>query len=95
MIHVDTFSSLPDLTQAQQADRQLVMRLLHKAGRFSCFEASDNPTIAATMTALCKMQIVETDTENFGYPWTGFKLTRAGYRFAFGCDEMPALKEPK
>jgi hypothetical protein len=44
-----TASGLDELTQAQQASDMEVLRVLESAGRFSVFEATDNPVIAATM----------------------------------------------
>lgn len=87
-----TFSSgLDDLTRKQQADYIEVLRVLKREGRFSAFEASDNMTIARTITRLIHKGLttvkdgvktehgllIETD-KSTGYPWTGVKLTAAG-----------------
>lgn len=69
-VHVDRFATgLADLTRRQQRDSDAVIAVLRRTGMFSCFEASDNPDIAATMTRLCKTRLT-TDHESVGYPWT-------------------------
>ncbi|MFP3428779.1 hypothetical protein SB781_03415 [Paraburkholderia sp. SIMBA_061] len=76
-VYVDRFSAgLDDLTRKQQGDHIAVLRVLNKTGRFSCFEASENQTIARTMDFILHSDLVQT-TDN-GYPWTGVKLTDAG-----------------
>ena len=68
-VYIDRFSAgLDDLTRKQQADDEAVIAVLRKTKRFSCFEASDNPTIASTMTRLCRTRLT---TDKSGYPWTG------------------------
>ena len=68
VINVCSFSAaLDSLTRKQQADEEAVLAVLHQTGRFSCFEASENPTIAATMTRLCRKRL---KTEDAGFPWT-------------------------
>lgn len=42
-----------------------------KAGRFSCFEASENGYAASLYTRLCRDPEIETMT--LGFPWTGVK----------------------
>lgn len=74
---VDRFSAgLDDLTRKQQACTQTVLGVLHRIGRFSCFEASDNMTIATTVTSIINAGYVE--TKDAGYPWTKVKLTATG-----------------
>lgn len=92
---VDCFSvGLSDLKQGDAADLAKVLRILAETGRFSCFEASDNPTIARTMTRLMHSDLVEQYTpeaykakpepggararDQDTYPWTFVRLTKKG-----------------
>lgn len=76
-LHIDRFSAgLDDLTRKEQGDQIIVLRRLSTMKRFSEFEASDNPSIARTMTNLFKEKLVE--STGGSYPWTEFKLTDAG-----------------
>lgn len=77
VIFIDCFSEgLDDLPRKKQGDHCAVLNVLHRAGRFSCFEASANQTIARTMDFIIHGGYIET-TDN-GYPWTGVKLTQKG-----------------
>lgn len=90
--HIDRLSAgLDDLTRKQQADHVAVLRVLQKTGRFSEFEASDNPSIARTMTRLmhkgCTTVNADGSKKAYGrllkstggnYPWTTCELTDAG-----------------
>lgn len=67
-VFIDSFSvGLDDLTKKDQANDEAILRVLRKTKRFSCFEASANPTIASTMTRLCKTRL--TTDLTCGYPW--------------------------
>lgn len=77
-VFICSFSSgLDDMPRKDQRDIGKVLRVLDKCGRFSVFEATDNQTIATTMTKLCHSDLIETDN-SCGYPWTKVKLTDAG-----------------
>jgi hypothetical protein len=77
-IFICSFSSgLDDMPRKDQRDIAKVLRVLEQCGRFSVFEATDNQTIATTMTKLCHSNLIETDN-SCGYPWTKVKLTEAG-----------------
>ena len=77
-VHICVTSvGLEDLTRRQQRDKAQVLRVLHRHGRFSVFEATANQVIAKTMDAICANGLVETDN-SVGYPWTKVKLTPAG-----------------
>lgn len=77
-IFLDCFTAgLDDLTRKQQASTEAVLRVLKRTGRFSVFEATENQTIANTMTRLCRGPLIETDN-SCGYPWTKVQLTAAG-----------------
>ena len=68
-IHVCSFSTgLDELTRKEQADDDVVLNILRLNKRFSAFEASATPTIARTMTRLCRTRLTTID---LGYPWTG------------------------
>lgn len=73
----DFSSGLDDMPRKDQRDISKVLRVLDQCGRFSVFEATDNQTIATTMTKLCHSNLIETDN-SCGYPWTTIKLTDAG-----------------
>jgi hypothetical protein len=64
------FSALDDLPKRGLTYGRLKAEVI-KAGRFSCFEASETPTRAVLFTRLCRdPELVIT---NLGYPWTGVK----------------------
>lgn len=68
-IYIDEFGvGLDELSSKDQTNKEKVIGILRKNKRFSCFEASANQRIAATMTALCKNRLTTID---LGYPWTG------------------------
>lgn len=91
-VFFDRFSAgLDDLTRIQQADHVAVLRVLQRTGKFSCFEASENPVIARTMTRLmhkgCTTVKADGSKKAYGlllkstggdYPWTTCELTDAG-----------------
>lgn len=70
-------SGLDDMPRKDQRDVAKVLAVLEKCGRFSVFEATDNQTIASTMTHISRRGLIETDI-SCGYPWTKVKLTDAG-----------------
>jgi hypothetical protein len=70
-------AGLDDLTRKQQADPAAVLRVLHRTGRFSVFEATANITIARTMTALDAQGLITVDTSP-GYPWSNVTLSPLG-----------------
>lgn len=77
-VHIDRFSvGLDELTRKQQASAVEVLKVLHAAGRFSVFEATDNDVIAKTMERLVHQKLIEVDTSP-GFPWSNVKLTAAG-----------------
>ena len=95
MIYIDRFSiGLDDLARQEQGDDIAVLRVLAKDGRFNCFEASENRTIAGTVTRLMKGPYIEkfvpdiyldrkdesglTLPDQDTYPWTYVRLTPAG-----------------
>jgi len=76
-VHIDSFEAvdLPSkgrkrMTYAQFRDAVL------KAGRFSCFEATDSDWSAGMFTALCRDPEIETDLSR-GFPWTLVRLRHA------------------
>lgn len=76
-VFIDRFSAgLDDLTIREGADPAVVLKVLDRTKRFSCFEASANQTIAGTVTMLFKRGYV-TDLGG-GYPWTKVALTDSG-----------------
>jgi hypothetical protein len=76
-VHFCSFSSgLDDLPRRKQKDFAEVLRVLHRTGRFSLFEATADQAIARTMTDLEQLKLIETTPK--GYPWSDVKLTKAG-----------------
>jgi len=68
---------LDDLPRRKQRIATDVLRVLHKHGRFSVFEATANDVIARTMDDVIRRKLVEVDNSP-GYPWSNVKLTAAG-----------------
>ncbi len=69
-LHIDRFSAgLDELTRKESRDFETVLAVLRRTKLFSAFEASDNPTIARTMTTLIKSGRITVDN-TVGYPWT-------------------------
>jgi DNA-binding HxlR family transcriptional regulator len=80
VVYIDSFSSgIDDMRRADQRDIAKVLRVLadQKPKRFSVFEASDNMTIARTMTRIVHEGYITTD-HSCGYPWTEYELTDKG-----------------
>ena len=96
---VDSFSVGLDELPRRQITVERVLAILHERGRFSCFEASANPKIAAVMTALLKSDLIKSylpepykgkpepggarAPDRDTYPWTFVRLTPAGHSFLF------------
>jgi hypothetical protein len=77
MMIVDRFSvGLDDLKRKEQGDMATVLKVLEKRGRFSAFEATENSTIANTMTAI--MQEGYAKSVGGAYPWTKVEITEKG-----------------
>lgn len=75
---VDRFSAgLDDLTRKQQACAVTVASTLARLGKFSVFEATENQTIARTMTRIAESGWFKFD-HSCGYPWTTVELTDLG-----------------
>jgi hypothetical protein len=92
---IDRFSAgLDEMKRADQRDPLKVLAVLAQKGKFSCFEASENATIARTMTNLMHGPLIESYTpddyksqpepggarapDRSTYPWTFVRLTEAG-----------------
>lgn len=62
MFFIDTWSVGLDEIPRKQITTERILTILHREGRFSSFEASDNPAIAGAMTAVLKKKngLVET-----------------------------------
>ena len=77
MTHIDRFTAgLDELTRKEQASYACVLSVLNETGRFSVFEAGENPTIAGTLDRLIGEQLIEVTPDAF--PWSKVKLTDAG-----------------
>jgi len=76
--HACDFSTgLADMPRRKQRYAEEVLRVLHRHGRFSVFEATANDVIARTMDDVIRRKLVEVDNSP-GYPWSNVKLTDAG-----------------
>jgi hypothetical protein len=73
-VYIDSFSST-DL-KGKSLTYENVKKQVLKAGRFSCFEASETPKHGKLFTQLCRDPEVEILKEDHGfhYPWTGVRL---------------------
>lgn len=77
MILADRFSvGLDDLTRKEQGDIVKVMRVLERVKCFSVFEATENDTIARTMTKIMHGGYMK--NVGGGFPWTKVELTEKG-----------------
>jgi hypothetical protein len=74
-VHVCNFSSgLDHLTRRKQAQILPVLEILHRAGKFSMFEATANRIVAKTMDLLERDKYIEVDYST-PFPWLKVKLT--------------------
>lgn len=84
-------SGLDDMKKVDQRDPIKVLRVLAACKRYSIFEATDNQSIARTISRMhnkAYVQIMPDDTrKNYGilikttggqYPWTEIELTEGG-----------------
>ena len=87
---IDSFSAMECLTRMQQGQTAIVLRALDRAKRFTCFEASENSVIAATMTRIyqARAPLLEPETETDAYPWHRVVLTPHG-RSVAGLADPP------
>lgn len=68
VLHVCSFQEAPDVTRKTTYEELRAAVL--KAGRFSVFEATDNPHAARLFSRLCRDSSLEIDRESQGFPWT-------------------------
>ena len=86
--HICTFTTgLDELTRKQHADARAVLRVLAEHKRFSVFEATANPTIAATMDRLGEQGYIKSAGGTF--PWCEVEITEAGQAFLDEEKEKP------
>lgn len=69
-MHIDRFSTADHLNKRTRTYAD-VKAVVLKAGRFSVFEAQDDPGM---FTQLCRDPELETDHTTYGYPWTAVRL---------------------
>ena len=69
-VHLCSFSTTDEL-RGKSLTYANVKACVLRAGRFSCFEASENRTRAVLFTNLCHDPEIE--TFDLGYPWTGVR----------------------
>jgi hypothetical protein len=78
-IHICCLSEgLDELPLRKQRDPFCVARFVARAGRFSVFESTANPTIASTLAWLIEQRWLELESQLF--PWTAAKLSPLGAR---------------
>lgn len=69
-IHLCSFSAV-DVPKGRALTYQALRASVLRAGRFSCFEATDTMQLARLYTRLCHDPAIE--TVDLGYPWTGVR----------------------
>lgn len=78
-VHICSFSSaIGDMKPKDQRSYAKVLSVLKQNPRFSCFEASERPGIANTMTNLKIQGLIEYPDPQPGYPWNKVKITDKG-----------------
>ena len=85
-VHISCHTSLDDLTTKDKRDTRAVLKALHKAGRFSCFDVDH--ALGSTLTRVEGLY-AEFDSETT-FPWTGVKLTDAGLKL---IGRPPAIED--
>lgn len=81
-VHVCSFSSaIGEMNPKDQRSYTKVLAVLKQNPRFSCFEASERPAIANTMTSLKIQGLIEYPKPQPGYPWNKVKITEKGEKF--------------
>ena len=70
-LHICSFDAVGEIKRGTSYEDFRAMVL--KAGRFSVFEASENPRTAELYARLCADPTVETDNST-PYPWTAVRV---------------------
>lgn len=68
------------MKRKDQRDRLKVLAVLKESPRFSVWDASDNKTIANTMTALKDDGLIDYPEPQPGFPWSEARVTEAGLK---------------
>lgn len=76
-IHICSFSALDELPKNQRGNTLKVLSLLHKVGRFSCFEVEGK--LCDTITYILGPSGYIESTGG-SYPWTTVKLSEKGLK---------------
>jgi hypothetical protein len=108
---IDSFSVGLDEIPRKEITTERILMILHKQGRFSCFEASANQKIAHAVTDIMHSNLVErylpdrfkgkpeiggtTSPDRDTYPWTYVRLTDAGLRMLGAAPARKALLRSK
>jgi len=78
VVFIDRFSvGIDELSARSQRNPVRVLRMLHRAGRFSVFEATANETIANTVQWLFDNGYFTTDNSS-RFPWSKVVVTAKG-----------------
>ena len=78
-VFVCSFSgAIGEMKRKDQGDPEKVLAVLEKSSRVSCFDLSENQTIARTVTRLKRDGLIEYPQPQPGYPWNNIVLTEAG-----------------
>lgn len=74
-VHICSFEAV-DLPHGKALTYEVLKAAVLKAGRFSCFEATDTQLKARLFTQLCRDPEIETlqEEHGFAYPWTGVRV---------------------
>ena len=70
LIHICSFSAVT-IPRRTHLTYEILKEAVLKAGRFSCFEATETMKRAELYTTLCADPEIE--TWDLGYPWTGVR----------------------
>lgn len=71
-------SAISEMKRKDQGDPAKVLAVIEKSPRVSCFDLSENQTIARTVTRLKHDGLIEYPDPQPEYPWNNIVLTEAG-----------------
>lgn len=81
-VHIDYFgSAIGEMKRRDQSDNFKVLLVLKASPRFSVFDATDNQSIAKTLTRLMDLAFIEYPAPQPGYPWAVAAITEKGIKF--------------
>lgn len=91
-VHICSFSAgLDGMKKKDQKDVAKVLAVLKECKRFSCFEATENMTIAKTVTLAYDRKLIKSVGGSF--PWTDIEITPEGEQVIAG-GPIPPFHDP-